>query len=282
VRVYKLETTYPRGRFGTGGFTVRAWPILLILAAVIGLFVGTVLLVLPAMGQVAALGWRGAWVAYHKEWGTFILMAALAMDGLLIAVIILDRIYMWLNMPSRFRYGGVVWLLLILAFFGAFVWLTAYGSYLEARRSHFAHNPMPTALARNQSSRKQPSRVESLSRDAQVLLAHLDATASDTRQLRAELVKTLQDLQKYHQAVATTKSEADRLSRERATSERRLARLRQLLAGAEPITKKDLDGAQRSGWWQGIVLGLFTSIAGAYAFKWLTSLRKRDSSNQNT
>jgi hypothetical protein len=225
---------HTRGRFGTGAFTPLAWPILIGIAAAIGFAIGVLLQVVPALGQIAALGLSGAWHRYHTTWLSIALTAATVTVLALIGAAIVDRIYIWVYTSNRFRYLGALIFLCLFGVLGSLIWLSGYSAYLEALRPDSG----------------QTSMIE---------------------RFRSSLSK----VGRYLQGEATTtdrpSSEPEALEKRRVETEQRRARLRELLAGAEPITKRDLDAAQRNGWWQGLVLGLVTSVAGSFIFRWLTA-----------
>lgn len=234
MHVYRREKPYEYGRFGTGRFTIFAWPILLATAALVGFLVGTVLQVIPAIGQIAAVGLVEAWKRYHAEWLASALTAAAVMVGFLLVATVIDRIYVWWYAPVRPRDWAAAALAVMVFTLISIAWAVGYQAYRDAQAN--ADSSTQTLL---------PVSV------------------------RVWLISALSDVEVDRASLRATQEETTRISNQLTKSRERLARLRALLEGAEPITKRDLAAAEQNGRIEGVILGIVTSIVASYIFAWL-------------
>jgi hypothetical protein len=233
MHVYRRDDPFRYGRFGTTRFTLFAWPFLLLAAGLIGFAVAVLVQVVPAAGQIAAVGFSEAWTRYRDDWFAFAYAGAIAMATLLVGAGCIDRFYVWWHGRRGFRYSGLILTTVIVALAVAWLWGAARYAYLDAR-----DNP-------SQQTEVLPPVV------------------------RSSIVAALADADVDRNAILKSREEALSISRELAQNQQRVARLRKLLAGAEPISKLDLEVSQRNGRIEGIVLGILTSIVASYNFAWL-------------
>ena len=239
-RVYRKENPYEYGRFGTTRFTLLAWPILIGAAATIGFMVGSLLQLVPAIGQVAAVGFIEAWNRYGTDWLIFAATASAVMVGVLLLAGVLDRIYVWRHRPGRPRSLGVFGCALFAAALFGSVWMTAYEAYRDAKGN------VPSA-------------------EKPII----------PKPIRSWLVSLLVDPENDRAELDASKNEATTIAAQLAGSRARVEQLRALLAGAEPITKRDLDKAQASGRIEGVILGIVSSIVASYIFAYLPRPRSK-------
>lgn len=234
MHVCRRDKPYEYGRFGTTRFTIFAWPLLLAAAALVGFVVGTLLQIIPAIGQIAAVGLAEAWKRYHAEWITSALTAAAVMIVFLVVAAIVDRLYVWWYAPVRPRDWAAATLAVMMFTLISIAWAVGYNAYRDAQAN---------AASSNQTFLPVSMRVW--------LIAALSDAEVDRASLRA------------------THEETMRISNQLTKSRERLVRLRALLEGAEPITKRDLAAAERNGRIEGVILGIVTSIVASYIFAWL-------------
>jgi len=226
---------------------------------VAGFIAGGVLLAVPATGQIAALGWRGAWSTYHAAWLRFLLTASAAMAAAFVAVVLFDRFYAAsLYAPHR---GSAFFHNLRVAVGIVLVAITLAGtvaiSYQKAR------NPGAKPFAmRTQSPQSDESSAVRLASDASRLIEELTSRAKEETLAASQLAVAANQL---HAGKARDPIDESLVSE--------LAHAKVVLERSRPITKQDLAEAQHTGWWQGILLGVLTSVIGSFVFTWLSALR---------
>ena len=155
---------------------------------------------------------------------------------------------------------------------GTVVGLVIMFSYQQAKVSHpqLTSSHIDIAAIRRELNSREVA-LGNLSSDARAILAKLDATTRETAHARETLVAAIATLERNRTVAVQTRSAISNLAGEQLELNQRIMRIRQLLAGEQPISKKDLDAAQRSGWWQGVIVGVLTSVVGSFIFRWLTT-----------
>jgi hypothetical protein len=260
--IYERRETYPHGPFETRVFTWFELPVVLVTVALAGFFLGCILLVIPAVAQILALGWSSAWHIYHPIWLRFAIMTAVAMTGAFVMAVAFDRLYVavyGMHRASKFfrRLKLAVVTIIILGVVGGVGWV----AFISARRNQSVRASVIASAFRNERSTPPAPNAPAVTADAQRLLTELDAKMTHDSRSALEVRQILGSL-------SQTNAHPEDMAR-------RLAQLRVASENARAISRQDLVQAQRSGWWQGILLGVLTSVVGSFVFSWLTSFASR-------
>jgi hypothetical protein len=253
---------------------------------VIGASVGLILALGTAIGQSLAVGRANAVRLHGWEWLRVIALAIGFMGALGIVLTVLGVIFRYL---SRKKWAAAVGNTIFFAFLGALglllSWVIIHSAFTTERAKHrVLAKPTPAdAAAASSALQEQDIALQGLSKDAQELLARLDKTIDDTRTARMQLAQTIATVERQRETVAQTRTIVGDLLVRQATIQDRTSRIRELLGGQEPISRLDLERAGRSGLWQGVLLGVLTSVAGSFIYKWLTVFRfRKRSANRHT
>jgi hypothetical protein len=262
MRIYPSRTTYPHGPFKTGVFTWLELPVAVIAVVIAGGAIGCILLLVPVLGQLMALGWREAWDIYHLLWTRFVELIASAMVGAFLLVVVFDRFYIAaLYAPHRSsvffpRLKGFVIGLVGVAVVGAI----GVVSFRQARHTR-------THIAASRGSFPPSELTPRLTTDAWRIVHQLDMQAAESKLAASQL---------EHAIVAAQQANGNGLQHNPPGSHsllRQIARMQALIDSTRVVTRADLDQAQKSGLWQGVLLGVVTSVLGSFVFSALTALR---------
>lgn len=224
-----------------------------------------------AGGEIAALGFRVAVTLYGRYWLIWLAIgAALGASFYVVgeALSALVRIRPKLRDELFYAFAGIALLYMIVTL--------SQRAYRETLAEHPALTQNVTATDIRSRLNAQGLTLNKLSADAQALLSQLDKSESENARVREQLVQTIVAIDKQRSAVATTAVFAKSLSDQQTDNAKRLQELRHLLGGEQPITKHDLEQAQRSGFWQAFLGGVISSIVASFIYRRLPpfSLRK--------
>lgn len=228
---------------------------------------------------MAAIGWPLAIKAdgiKYLRWIALSLPTGLAFGALLVAMfsIIFGIEQLWNKRSKHLRrvvsvcgWGALVALFLIA------LWI---GKYSEAQKRLGLTAPVDNgSTITEQVLDAQRETLVGASTAARNAIASLDSNAEELNRLRANLAKTLADIEQQRRAAATVNQTARRLEEQQENLRDRLSYLRTLLHNNEPISRSDLIASQRIGLLQGLILGMVTSVAGTYAFRWIERRRRK-------
>lgn len=245
----------------------------------------SVVLVLPLMvGQIWAMGIRAAILQNGWSW----LRAPLIGPGLLIGftfIIYPIELVFWglargtktgLRLVSR-RFGDKIYKTLgavlkagfALAVAGAVVYQCGKEGYEDGLKqiSHRIRDADQKTIAETQdATAKQQAALKKFSDTAQTLLKDMDKTALKVAEAKREITETMAIFDGQLEATQAAQTNLAKLAEQQRAIQSRAEELDRILQGKRPITQEDMDRSARDNLWQGLLMGILTSLIATFIY----------------
>ena len=242
------------------------------------LFVGPLVL-FDTAGLIWVQGFRTAWALNGHDWINAVArtFAALAVGGLMLGGIV--RASLTVAAFAR-RHPALPWRKLnkggqVLVWVGGGV-LMAWGIFAAGAHDGTDQLRRSSGVNASQTLQDQKKTITDASANAQSLIGALDRTEAEIRAAKTRVTETLDTLQQEQKTIGQYGATLEQTSQRQAVLDLQLAQLQKALGGREPITRSDLDRAQMTGWIQGVVTGLPTSLLASYIWQRASRRRRPD------
>lgn len=123
-----------------------------------------------------------------------------------------------------------------------------------------------TITETREAAARQQEAVKKFSETAQVLLGDLDRTALKVAEAKREIAETMLLFDRQIEAAQVAQANLSKLAEKQRAIQSRAEELDRILQGKRPITQEDMDRSARDNLWQGLVMGVLTSLFATFIY----------------